>query len=97
MLQSRLGSPFFNIFGYVAALGPLTDREALELITTSPMTFPESDVEWILTRSGRWPILLQILGRERLVTLEEGDASEAWRAEGLRQMEPFGYLVTSSL
>jgi len=95
--QSRLGSPFFNIFGYVAALGPLTDREALELITTSPMTFPESDVEWILTRSGRWPILLQILGRERLVTLEEGDASEAWRDEGLRQMEPFGYLVTSSL
>jgi serine/threonine protein kinase len=91
--HSRLGSPFFNIFGYVASLGPLAEPEARDLITTSPITFPESDVEWILTQSGRWPILLQILCRERHVMLEEGDASEAWRAEGLRQIEPFRYLL----
>src|SRR5574341_43253 len=51
--QSRLGSPFFNIFGYVAALGPLTEPEARELMTTSPIAFPESDAEWILAQIGR--------------------------------------------
>ncbi len=91
--QSDLGSPFFNIFGYTATLGPLTEPEARDLVSNSPISFPESDVEWILAQSGRWPILLQVLCRERLITLEEGDASQAWREDGLRQITPFQYLL----
>jgi serine/threonine protein kinase len=91
---SRLGSPFFNIFGYTAELGPLTEPEARDLISSSPIPFPVSDVDWILAQSGRWPILLQILCRERLVALEDGEAGEAWRQDGLRQIEPFQYLMS---
>ncbi len=84
-------SPFFNIFGYTAALGPLNDAEARALIADAPIAFSEADVDWILTRSGRWPILLNILCRERLVALEDGEIGEEWHAEGLRQIEPFRY------
>jgi hypothetical protein len=90
---SALGSPFFNIFGYTAALGPLSEPEARALISSSPISFPDSDTAWILEHSGRWPILLQILCRERLVTLEEGEATDAWREDGLKQMAPFKYLL----
>ena len=84
-----LGSPFFNIFGYTAVLGPLTDPEARQLIAAAPIPFPPADVDWILTQSGRWPMPLQILCRERLLSLEDGETGDAWRAEGRRQMEPF--------
>lgn len=86
-----LGSPFFNIFGYAAELGPLSEPEARALIASSPIPFPEPDVEWILETSGRWPILLQILCRERLLSLEdeEAESSWGWREESLRQMAPF--------
>jgi DNA-binding CsgD family transcriptional regulator len=80
------GSPFFNIFGYAASLGPLAEEEARELLASSPIPFPPTDVEWMLERSGRWPYLLQILARERLLTLEEGDPSPAWRSEALAQI-----------
>jgi hypothetical protein len=90
--QAGLGSPFFNIFGYTADLGPLTEDEARELITSAPVPFPEADVEWILAQSGRWPFLLQILCRERLAALEDGEADDRWRDDGLRQLTPFTYL-----
>jgi DNA-binding SARP family transcriptional activator len=90
--QSGLGSPFFNIFGYVAMLGPLTEVEARDLIAHSPTPFAEDDVAWILEVSGRWPILLQILCRECLLALEEGQQEPAWREEALMQCAPFMYL-----
>lgn len=86
-------SPFFNIFGYTTTLGPLTESEARELITSSLLPFSEEDMTWILKQSGRWPILLQILCRERLYSLEEGDLSDAWQAEGLQQIAPFRHLL----
>jgi hypothetical protein len=85
-------SPFFNIFGYTATLG-LAETEARDLIASSPSPFPDADVEWILSESGRWPILLQILCRERLVALEDGEADDAWREEGRLQMAPFRHLL----
>ena len=91
--QSKLGSPFFNIFGYTATLGPLAEPEARALIASSPLPFSAEDGEWILGQSQGWPILLQILCRERLLTLEEGETGFAWREEGLRQMEAFRYLL----
>lgn len=86
-------SPFFNIFGYTATLGPLTEPEARALIASSPLPFPEADIAWILAQSGRWPILLQILCRERLLALEEGEDDGEWQAEGLRQITPFQGLL----
>ncbi|NES97333.1 MAG: helix-turn-helix domain-containing protein [Desertifilum sp. SIO1I2] len=86
-------SPFFNIFGYSATLGALTEPEARELIASSPIPFPEDDIEWILAQSGRWPILLQILCRERLCTLEDGETGDNWREEALQQTQPFVHLL----
>jgi hypothetical protein len=94
--QSGHSSPFFNIFGYTATLGPLRELEARELIASSPIPFPPNDVDWILVQSGRWPLLLQILCRERLITLEEGEPSHVWREDGLRQMAPFRRLLEES-
>ncbi|MAU00107.1 MAG: hypothetical protein CL608_23450 [Anaerolineaceae bacterium] len=83
-----LGSPFFNIFGYTAVLGPLSEEGARNLIATSPIRFAANDVEWILAESGRWPMPLQILCRERLLSLSDGETGDAWREEALRQLEP---------
>jgi hypothetical protein len=91
--HSNIGSPFFNIFGYTTTLGPLTEPEARELIGNSPLVFAAVDVEWILAQSGCWPLLLQILCRERLVSLEEGESGDTWKGDGLRQIEPFRYLM----
>jgi hypothetical protein len=95
MLAQHTGhsSPFFNIFAYTANLGPLSEREALDLIGSSPVEFPAADVDWILAQSGRWPILLQILCRERLYALEEADISDTWRRDAVRQLTPFEYLL----
>lgn len=87
--HSGLGSPFFNIFGYTAVLTPLTNAEARQLIASAPIPFPDEDVDWLLAQSGGWPMLLQILCRERLLALEEGETGDAWREEALRQIEPF--------
>jgi hypothetical protein len=82
-------SPFFNIFGYTTTLGAMTEAEARELIGSSPIPFPDEDIEWILTQSKCWPLLLQILCRERLFSLEEEETGDNWREEGLQQIEPF--------
>ncbi len=87
-------SPFFNMF-QTLELGPLTEAEARELIAGSPIPFPEPDVTWILSQSGRWPCLLQILCQERLMALQQNEAGEDWRELGLRHMAPFRYLLDS--
>lgn len=87
LAQSQgFGSPFFNIFGYTAVLRAFSDAEARQLIATSPIPFPENDVAWILDKSQRWPMPLQMLCRERLLTLEEGELGEAWREEAAHQL-----------
>jgi hypothetical protein len=92
--RSGLGSPFFNIFGYVVKLGPLREAEARGLIASSPIPFPPGDVAWILEKSKCWPILLQVLCRERLIALEEGDAGQDWREDSLSQVTMFRHLLT---
>lgn len=86
-------SDFFSIFGYTARLGPFSPAEAQELIASSPHPVNEADAAWILEQSQGWPLLLQILCRERHVSLETGSLSPDWREEGLRQLEPFTYLL----
>jgi hypothetical protein len=85
-------SSFFSIFAQAMTLGPLTEVEARELIASSAIAFAEEDVEWILTESGRWQCLLQILCRECLFALENRETDD-WREEGLRQIAPFAPLL----
>lgn len=91
--QCGLSSPFFNIFGYTAQLGPLTEPEARALIASAPQPFARAEVDWILAQSQHWPLLVQILCRERLYALDEGDTSSTWQTEGLRQITPFRHLL----
>ncbi len=91
--DSGHSSPFFNIFGYTTNLGPLADADARQLIASSPVPFAEADVAWILEQSRGWPILLQILCRERLDSLEAGESGEEWREMGLEQMVSFQGLL----
>lgn len=84
--RSSLGSPFFNIFGYTATLGPLTEEAARALIASSPLPFPPADVTWIMEQSQRWPFGLQLLCRERLLALEEGITDTAWRPAACEQL-----------
>ncbi len=93
LLDDNKPSPFFNIFGHVLNLGPLTETEALELITSSPQPFEKNEVDWILAQSGRWPALLQILCHSRLTALEENRQDDAWKVEALRRMKPYRYLL----
>jgi hypothetical protein len=91
--QSLGGSPFFNIFGYCATLGPWSEEEARSLFTLSPLPIAEKDIVWMLERSQRWPVLLQILCRERLLASQDGEEGDSWRDEALRQLVPFSHLL----
>jgi hypothetical protein len=82
-------SPFFNIFGYTATLGPLAAQEAAELIASSPRPISEDDAAWIAEHGRGWPIILQTLCSERLSSLDDGQAEASWRAEALHQIEPY--------
>lgn len=93
IIDNNRPSPFFNIFGHILDLGPLTDSEARALIASSPLQFREAEVEWILAQSGCWPALLQILCYSRLLALEEGQTDERWKKEGLQRMAPYQYLL----
>jgi hypothetical protein len=82
-----VGSSFFTSIVTSIELGPLTEPEAVELIATSPISFPLRDVSWILTHSKLEPMPLQLMCRERLQLLEAGEEmDDSWRDEALRQI-----------
>ncbi|WP_353572236.1 helix-turn-helix transcriptional regulator [Candidatus Albibeggiatoa sp. nov. BB20] len=93
MIDHHRPSPFFNIFGHVFFLDELEENEALDLILSSPIPFPEQDVAWILEQSGRWPALLQIFCHSRLTALEENNQTDRWKKEALRRLQPYKYLL----
>lgn len=78
-------SPFFNVFNSVH-LGPFTEGETLELIGSSPISFAEEDIAWILEQSERLPHRIQILCQARLNALEDGDQNEEWKNWGRSQI-----------
>lgn len=88
-------SPFFNMF-QTLELGPFTEAQARELIASSPVPFPEVDIAWIMSQSGRWPFLLQILCQERLLALQQSEVGESWRETGLNSIAPYRYLINSA-
>jgi AAA ATPase domain len=85
-------SPFFNIFGYTTTLETLTEIEARELISSSPLSFTAADIDWLLTHSGYWPLLLQILCHELLFCLQDDYFSDEWQIEGLKQIAKYSDL-----
>lgn len=85
-------SPLFNMFRTLH-LEAFTVEEANELIAQSPISFAQSDVEWIMQESGCHPALLQILCQERLVTLEEGRVDDGWKQDALEQIESLRHLL----
>lgn len=93
MMDDNRPSPFFNIFGHVLNLGPLTETEASALIASSPLPFAEQDAAWILEQSGRWPTLIQILCHTCLLALEEKTPRKRWQGEALQRMAPYRYLL----
>ncbi len=90
------GSPFFNLFGHTYHVGPLDEHAARALIASAPLEFAAEDVEWILAQSGAWPSLVQALSYVRLMALQQGDHSHAWRITALQQIAPFRYLLEHS-
>lgn len=91
-------SPFFNIFGRTIRLGEFDKSEAKELIASSPIAFPEEDIEWIIQHSQCWPLLLQILCSEKLFALEEQESTNIddydWKEQGLFELKKFQHLLT---
>jgi hypothetical protein len=86
-------SPFFNIFGHMLELGPLTQLEAEDLIAASPQPFPEEDVDWIVEQSRCWLCLLQAMCHTRLEFLLADRSGNNWQEIVLHRIEPFKHLL----
>jgi hypothetical protein len=86
--DSSKESPFFNIFGQIAHLKPLTEKEAQDLVNSFSLSLTEEDTDWILQNSGCWPALIQLICNERLQALES-DTGDNWKDEALDRIEPF--------
>jgi Caspase domain len=88
VLYRHLGgsSPLFNLGCDEIQLEALEEQEARILIASSPQTFDDKDVEWILVNSECKPLWLQIICNERLRSLQSGGNSH-WKAEALRQID----------
>ncbi len=95
LVNDNKPSPFFNIFGHVLNLGPLTNEEALEFINSSPQAFENKDIQLIMAHTGRWPALLQIFCHLRLTALKEGRRDDSWQREALQRIKPYRYLLDS--
>jgi hypothetical protein len=91
--RSCASSPFFNIFGFTASLGPLQLAEAQEFVRSAPLPIDPDDEAFILHESGCWPLLLQILCRECVLAREDGEAGPDWRVEAEQQIAPFAHLL----
>ncbi len=84
---------FAHLLGHELVLGPIDQASALELISSSPIPFPEEDTAWILEKSMRWPFLLQILCNACLTALESEEASDLWRKTAERRLAAYQYLA----
>lgn len=80
-------SSFFSMFRTLN-LGPLEDHEARELIASSPIEYPNSEIDWLLEVTGRWPRLLQVACDHRFAAIAEGSADAKWKNSVLRDIEP---------
>lgn len=94
--RSGQPSPFFNIFGHIVQLGPLTGDEARGLIEASPLQFSEEEIDWILAESRCWPALVQTLCQSRLSALLEAQNGDSWKEEARMAMAPYVHLLETT-
>lgn len=92
--QNDKTSPFFNIFNTIQ-LGPMSEAEARELIGSAPIAIEEPIVESILSESGRWPCLLQILCREYVESRQFGETGDQWRLAAVEQFKNYPDLLSA--
>lgn len=80
------GSPFFGVFNQTITLRPFNHTEMEQLISSSPVTFTDSDIEWIISNSEGWPIVLQVLCRECMLAYEDKEHDLNWRENAISQI-----------
>ena len=93
-IENDKASPFFNIFNTIQ-LGPLTEEEARNLISSSPVPVPADLQGWMLEKSGRWPCLLQILCRDFLDSHQAGESDTLWQNDALIQFRNYAGLLNA--
>ena len=84
-------SPFFNIFGYSAQLGPLKEDEAEDLMGAVELGIPAEEMAWMYEKSLGWPVVLQTLLREYLLAEEESGID--WKQEAEAQIQGYAHLL----
>jgi len=72
------GSPFIDIFSDTIELKAFTEKQARELIASSPKPFSDDDVEFILKQNELKPYLLQMLCQRCLEAMQKGE-DRSWR------------------
>ena len=88
-------SPFFNIFGQAITLGPLSEKDARDLLKAAeqsaqlPVAYDAEAWEWILEKSQRWPMLLQKLANCYINAMKYGDPKpDKWQKACLEREMP---------
>ena len=85
-------SPFFNIF-QLLTLGPFKESEAKAYLNDLPFEIEESDRNWILNKSHRWPIILQHLSQILWMSkFEQG--IDNWQADAEVQLQLYQHLLS---
>ena len=85
--------PFFNICGHTLRLGPFTAAEARDFIACAPIQVTEEEADWIIEKSGGWPLLLQSLCHACWLARAEGERGDGWRRQALLDLTPFQALL----
>ncbi len=83
-------SPFFNVFLPVE-LGPLHKEEGRELLSHVTPPLVKADADWIINKSGGWPVLLQNLCAIRMSSVEK-----EWKAAAGKIIDEYQYLTAST-
>ena len=88
-------SSFFTMF-QMLNLGPLEDAEARALVASSPLSFPQEDLDWIWEKTRCWPRLLQIVCDRRLTALRNNPKDNSnWKELAIRDLAPWLRLLES--
>jgi hypothetical protein len=89
---SNHSSHFINIFSE-SKLGPFTEEEARELLSSAPPPFSELDAQWVLklleNQQRYWPILIQEMVWARL-----DQSHKNWKQAAAKAMERYSFLWT---
>ena len=92
VLNDGQPSPFLNIFGHILHLGAFTEAEALDFLVSAPVDFTESELNWVLEKSQRWPALMQILCNLKYeIEIERGEVD--WQSIGEERLLPYAHLL----